>query len=179
MRLDNYNANISPTEFELLVKEYFEGVGRNLKNFKATHDKKFKRNDGEYQIDIFAEFEELGVSFKILVECKKHRNDIKRDVVQLLFDKIRAIGAHKGIIFATSSFQSGAYQFANEHGIALIRIIEGRLTFVTKGVEQKEQELPSWVDIPKYVGEFINGASITYLQKGCFEEFEKFLFVKE
>ena len=96
---DEINANISPTEFELLVKEHLEGAGKELKDFKATHNVHLLKSDGEYQIDIYAEFEVLGPSFKVLVECKRHKNEIKREVIQILYDKLRATGAHKGMLF--------------------------------------------------------------------------------
>jgi restriction system protein len=175
---DNINIKISPTEFELLVKEFLEGTGKELKNFQVVHDAHLDSSNGEYQIDVFAEFEVLGVTFKVLVECKRHKRQIKREVVQLLFDKLRATGSHKGIIFSTSGFQSGAFQFAKEHGIALIRVIEGRYTYFTKSSGEQSYELPPWIDFPKYVGEYIHGATITFLQKGCFEDIKEFIFGK-
>jgi restriction system protein len=173
---DNLNASISPTDFELLVKDYLEGAGKDLKDFRASHDIRLCRSDGEYQIDIYAEFEVLGATFKVLVECKRHKSDIKREVVQLLYDKLRATGAHKGIVFSTSRFQSGAYKFAEEHGIALIRVIEGRYTYVTKSSGKQEYELPWWADAPKFVGQYTRGATTTFLQEGYFEDLGEFLF---
>ncbi len=64
------NTNISPTDFELLVKEFLESVGKNLKDFKVVHNLHLAKSDGEYQIDVYAEFEVLGATFKVLVECK-------------------------------------------------------------------------------------------------------------
>ena len=173
---DDINANISPTEFELLVKEYIEGAGKELKDFKATHNVYLIKSDGEYQIDVYAEFEVLGASFKVLIECKRHKSEIKREVVQLLYDKLRATGSQKGMVFSTSGFQSGAFKFAEEHGIALIRVIEGRYTYATKSGGEQTYDPPPWADIPKYVGEYIHGATITYLQKGYFEDLGEFLF---
>jgi restriction system protein len=173
---DNINADISPKEFELLVKEYLDGVGKELKNFKAIHNIQLIKSDGEYQIDIYAEFELLGAMFKVLVECKRHKNEIKREIVQLLYDKLRATGTQKGMIFSTSGFQSGAYKFAEEHGIALIRVVEGRFTYHTKSGDEQTYDPPPWADIPKYVGEYFRKATITYLQKGHFEDLEEFLF---
>jgi restriction system protein len=49
--------------------------------------------------------------------------------VQVLYDKIRAIGANKGILILTSNFQIGAIKYAKEHGIALIQIVEADLTY--------------------------------------------------
>lgn len=173
---EDINAEITPIEFELLVKEYLDNLGKELKTFKTTHDINLIRNDGEYQIDVFAEFEYLGVDFKILVECKRHKSSIKREVVQLLYDKLRATGAHKGIIFSTSGFQEGAHIFAKEHGIALIRIIEGRYTYFTRSLDSQQFNPPPWVDLPKFVGEFKHGNLITNLQKGYFKSLEEFLF---
>jgi restriction system protein len=173
---DKINANISPKEFELLIKEYLEGAGKELKDFEAVHNVHLLKSDGEYQIDIYAEFEVLGASFKVLVECKRHKSDIKREVVQLLYDKLRATGTHKGMIFSTSGFQSGAYKFAEEHGIALIRVIEGRYTYVTKSYGEKKYESPPWADISKYVGQYTRGTTTTFLQEGYFEDLGEFLF---
>jgi len=177
---DNINANISPREFELLVKDYLQEIGSSINTFKVKHDVQIEREDGTYQIDVFAEFELFGSNFKVLIECKKHKNKIKRDVVQLLFDKIRAIGAHKGMIFSTSGFQEGALLFAKKHGIALIRIIEGKYTYFTKSGDLKNFDLPSWVDLPKYVGEFRTDEAICYLQHGHLEPLREFImFNKE
>ncbi len=80
------------------------------------------------------------------------------------------------MIFSTSGFQSGAYKFADEHGIALIRITEGRYTYITKSAGEQTYDPPSWADVPKYVGEYIRKATVTYLQKRYFEDLEEFLF---
>lgn len=173
---NNLNANISPTEFELLIKEYLESTVKDLKSFRARHDVHLLKSDGNYQIDIYAEFEVLGVNFKVLVECKRHKSDIKREVVQVLYDKLRATGAQKGLIFSTSGFQSGACKFAEHHGIALIRVIEGRYIYVTKSYGEQSYGPPPWADIPKYVGLYTQGSTTTYLQKGHFEDLEEFLF---
>jgi restriction system protein len=175
---DDINTNISPREFELLVKEYLEGVGKDLKTFTATHNTHLKNNDGEYQIDVYAEFDFLGATFKVLVECKRHKNRIKREVVQLLYDKLRSAGAQKGMVFSTSGFQDGAKKYAIEHGIALVKVIEGRFTYFTKSQDSQNFEPPPWADIPKYVGEYQEGNTTCYLQNGYFDALKEFLFEK-
>jgi hypothetical protein len=57
---------------------------------------------------------------------------VKRDRVQELWAKIQSVGAHKGILFATAGFQSGAIEFAKSHGIALVEIADGRSSYVVK-----------------------------------------------
>lgn len=173
---EDINAEISPRDFELLIKDYLTGLGKELKSFKATHDVKINKVDGDYQIDIFAEFDFLETTFRVLVECKRYKNKVKREVVQLLYDKLRATGSNKGLIFTTTGFQEGAIKFAKEHGIALIRVIEGKYTYFTKSTGSPNFQPPPWADIPKYVGEYTNEKYTSYLQEGHLEPLEEFIF---
>jgi len=45
---DDINANITPTEFELLVKEYLTEFGKELKSFNAIHNTVIVKFDGDY-----------------------------------------------------------------------------------------------------------------------------------
>jgi restriction endonuclease Mrr len=116
-------SKISSAEFELfcldVLKEYANKEC--LTDFSITHNKKIKTNDGEYQIDIYTEFVALSVRFKVVVECKRTIRPIEREKVVALSDKVRSIGAHKGILISTSGFQSGAIEYSKIHGIALIQ----------------------------------------------------------
>ncbi|MFZ0751392.1 MAG: restriction endonuclease, partial [Pyrinomonadaceae bacterium] len=117
-------------------------VGLKLPNFKVQRLEKLNTPDGVYEIDVTARFEVLGAQFLVLIECKHHKNPIKRDVVQLLHDRVRAVGAHKGMIFSTGRFQRGAIQFARAHRIALIQIIEG--SFDKKELPNSKSDLFPW-----------------------------------
>lgn len=64
-------------------------------------------DDGNYQIDGYVEFEIMGLKFKSIVECKHYRTSISREKVQVLFDKVRATGAHKGILVSSSISRPG------------------------------------------------------------------------
>ena len=56
----------------------------------------------------------MGVRYVTLVECKHYRSPITREKVQILYDKIRAIGANKGVLISTSNFQIGAIKYAKK-----------------------------------------------------------------
>ena len=116
--------NITPTEFEMLcmlkLREF--GEQQKLPKFKITHNEIVKGSDGEYQVDILASFTALIVDFTILCECKRYKNKVPRDRVMVLHQRLSSCGAHKGILMAVNGFQSGAIEYAQEHGIALINI---------------------------------------------------------
>ena len=122
----DYVCSITPTEFELFCKEILEGYAEteNLNSFTIDHNVKLKGYDGIYQIDVYATFVAVGVQFKIICECKQYKNHVNREKVVVLGDKVKSLGAHKGILLSTSGFQSGAIQYAKAHGIALIQVFD-------------------------------------------------------
>ena len=135
-------ASMSAEEFEIEVMKRIEDTGNLLHAFRVSHREKLNGVDGDYEIDIVARFESLGVHFTVLIECKHHKHPIKREVVQILYDRIRSTGAHKGIIFSTAQFQKGAVNYAKTHGIALFWVSEeeiGPLAY-SSGTVSKESE---------------------------------------
>jgi len=121
---NDYVLGLSPTDFEKHCYSILEGYAEEegLKDFTITHNVRIETYDGTYQIDVYAEFTALNSKFKVLCECKQYTSSVSREKVAVLHDKIKSIGAHKGILLATSDFQSGAIQYAKAHGIALITV---------------------------------------------------------
>ena len=126
-------CNMSPTDFEkyslYLLKQQTQG----LENVKIEHNVIVEKSDGSYQIDGIVSFDVMGVRYTTIVECKRYKNTISREKLHIIYDKIRAIGAQKGILISTSGFQSGAIKYASEHGIALIQITEADTIFESRG----------------------------------------------
>ena len=153
-------ASITPTEFEKYCLEVLAGYGEKeqLPNFEIIHNTKQKAADGLYQIDIFTKFTAMGVEYKTIVECKMHSNSIKRELVVVLADKVRSLGAHKGILISTSGFQRGAQGYAKEHGITLIQILDRDVLHImnaaTPETQEQERQLLLMVELhhrmPKY-----------------------------
>ena len=143
-------TDLPPAEFERQVKMLLESWGQHLTEFSTSH-RELLGQHRTYEIDIVVRFEALGASFLVLVECKHHRSPIKRDTVQVLHDRIRETGAHKGLLFSTSSFQSGAIEYAQRHGVALIQIAEGKTSYFTRSFDGP-QEPPAWANVPPFVG---------------------------
>jgi len=144
---------LKPEQFEREVKAILEGARADLKAFEANHREKLEGVEGAYEIDVTVRFEALGANFLILVECKHQRSPIKRETVQILYDRVRTTGAHKGMLFATTTFQRGAIEYASAHGIALVRIVEGKTSYETKAFGISSAP-PPWANIPPYVGYF-------------------------
>lgn len=115
---------VTPEDFERIVVEYLRSLD-DLKDFDVRHRAVMEGPDGEFEIDAVATFEALGAEFVVLVECKHHRNPIKRELVQVLRDKVRSVNAHKGMLCATAPFQKGAIEYALSQSLALVHFVEG------------------------------------------------------
>lgn len=147
----NLNLEISATEFERLVRDWIVKQGGELTSLEVTHDAKVEAYDSTYQIDVLAKFQDFaGAEFTVLIECKKYRNAVERELVKVLHDKVRSVGAHKGMLFTTTGFQSGAIKYAKAHGIALVSIIEGVATYETRSAYPVAAQPPSWLNLPKF-----------------------------
>ncbi|WP_324732299.1 restriction endonuclease [Pseudomonas paeninsulae] len=142
--------DISPKEFELLVKNWITQEGDGLTSLEVTHDSKLEAHDSTYQIDVLAKFQGFGgAEFIVLIECKKYSSPVERETVQILHDKVRSLGAHKGMLFTTTGFQSGAIKYAKAHGIALIRVTSGSAAYQTRSSIPVEP--PVWLNLPKFM----------------------------
>jgi restriction system protein len=146
-------SEITPEEYELQVKMWLESVGQELDEFSAIHREVLRGADGEYEIDVVVRFKALGgVQFKALVECKKHKNPIKRELVQALHQKQLSLGANKAILVSTSAFQDGAVAFAKAHGIALVRLMSGAALYI-QGSKSNDAPIPHIpADVDPYAG---------------------------
>ncbi len=153
-------ASVSPTEFEKLCLEILKSYAEaeHLSDFSIQHNVSIPADDGTYQIDVYARFVAMGVEFKVIAECKRYSSPVSREKVAVLADKVKSLGAHKGIMISTCGFQSGAYEYARKHGIALLQIIDGNVLHIMNAAnpetEDQKRELYLILDwysrMPKY-----------------------------
>ncbi len=115
-------VDVTASEFEVLVADHIREQVALIPGANVEHLKKLAAPDGTYEIDVLLSFAIAGGDYKTLIECKRHAYPIKRDVVQILVARLRSLGAQKGMIYTTSSYQEGAKQYAREHGITLVSV---------------------------------------------------------
>jgi hypothetical protein len=87
-----------------------------VKDVRIEPHQTIEATDGDYDFDVTMRFEFIGLSHLTIVEAKKHKNPIKRELVQVLHQKLVS-----------------AIKFAMAHGIALLVVAEGRFTYIARG----------------------------------------------
>ena len=127
-----------------------------VEELRVTVHDRIKGVDGLYDFDATVRFGLGGMRFLVVVEAKRHKNPIKRELVQVLHDKLRSVGAQKAAMIATAPYQRGALEYAKTHGISLVTVTEGRFTFETKAVDKpptmSRQEAANRFGLPEFFG---------------------------
>jgi restriction system protein len=147
-------VEITPTEFENVVLDWLRrAAAMEKQTIDARHLAVVDGTGGEYKIDVLVTFSRFaGARFIVLVECKHQRRPIEREDVMVLDAKIRDVGAHKGMLFSTSGFQSGAIEYAEAHGLATVTVVNGTWLYETRGASSGPVEPPPWVHFDAFVG---------------------------
>jgi len=131
-----FSDEMSPIAFERYVRDVLANMGADLQSISVVHREKLKGLDGTYEIDVSVRFTSLGLDFLILCECKHQKTSVERAEVQVLHDRMRSIGAQKGVLFSSAPFQSGAIEYADVHKIALVKVSPDSWSYIRKGYLQ-------------------------------------------
>ncbi len=145
-------AEITPREFEDWLGDIYRAAAG--ADAVVTVRDRVTGPDGTYELDVTVRYRVAGLDHVLICEAKKHNHPIKRELVQTLHAKVRSLGAQKGALFATSSFQRGAIEYAKAHGIALVHVTEGRFTYIQRaeGSETLTHEEAAEHGLPLFVG---------------------------
>lgn len=105
--------------FESYVHYIYQTLlGSAGKNITVARRADVYDNQGNrYNIDVFYEFDVVGVHHRVAVECKDTRRPIERDDVLAFEAKVRNLSNTIGIFISRSGFQSGAKKYLEDHGI--------------------------------------------------------------
>jgi restriction system protein len=146
-------VEITPDEYERQVRDWLKESEGEPTNIEVGHLERITGSGGEYEFDVVARFSRFaGAEFTVLVECKRYRNAVNRDLVLALYAKLLDVRAHKAMMFSTGGFQRGTIEYAAEYNIALITLKDGRASYETRN-DGPPVEPPPWVDLPRFFGE--------------------------
>lgn len=112
-------------DYEKLAHKMYEDILalEGVDNINVQHNVKIKGKSGvEHQIDVYWEYIYVGISHKVLIECKYYRHNVSLLHVRNLHGLITDIPNSSGILVTTKGYQSGAEQYAKFYDIGLKRI---------------------------------------------------------
>jgi restriction system protein len=160
-------VTVTPREYEQQIVTWLQNMAEPLTDFTVKHLEDLEGAGGEYQFDAVARFSALGgAEFIVLIECKRWKRPVGRDVLLATDAKLKDVGAHKAMVFSTSGFQSGAIQYATSRGIATVSFVDGRSLYETKAMDGS-REPPPWVDLPRFAGQTLTADGTTIRSHIC------------
>jgi hypothetical protein len=151
-------AQITPAEFEEFTTSLFTALEEtgSITDLRVQSHEIIKGVDGTYDFDATVRFRIADMEFLILIEAKCHKNPIKRELVQVLHQKLQSVGANKAVLVSTAPFQRGAVEFAITHGVALVTVTEGRFTYLVRHGGKSDpltrEEAAESLGVPLFVG---------------------------
>ncbi len=110
------------TEYEKLAQEIYQAISyaEAVKNINVQHNVKLPGKSGcNHQIDVYWEFEMMGIKHCVAIECKNYSSEVSVGKVRDFFGVLHDVGNTKGIFVTKVGYQSGAEKFANHYGIVL------------------------------------------------------------
>jgi restriction system protein len=116
-QLADFLTTINPFKFEGLIKFLLEEMGyTDVETTSPTNDK---------GVDVVANIE-LGISsVREVVQVKRHKGNINRQVLDQLRGSLHRFNAVRGTIITTGGFSKGTAEAAFERGAAPITLIDG------------------------------------------------------
>lgn len=137
-----------PEQYE----EFVSQVMREFFDVDAVRGTTFVGRVTDRKIKVDASFELRiagGANLLVILECKHYKDKVSVDDVEEFHSKIDDIGAHKGIMFTTKGYQSGAKKAALGRGIALALLTidsqPGEIQYIVATaaeVPMREHQLP-------------------------------------
>jgi restriction system protein len=113
--------HVSPTFFERMVVQLLVAMGYGG-SFRDAAQAIGKTGDGG--IDGIIKEDRLGLDF-VAVQAKRWEHSVGREVVQAFAGSLMGHGASKGVLISTSSFTSGAKDYAQKLSSNKIVLIDG------------------------------------------------------
>lgn len=110
------------TEYEKLAQEIYQAISdaEGVKNINVQHNIKLPGKSGcNHQIDVYWEFEMMGIKHCVAIECKNYSSEVSVGKLRDFFGVLHDVGNTTGIFVTKVGYQSGAEKFANHYGIVL------------------------------------------------------------
>jgi restriction system protein len=98
--------NLNPLEFEVLVGKLYSEIGYKIEFTKKSHDG---------GIDIFAFMDKVAHKEKLILQCKRYKNNIGVKDIRELLGVVSDTKSNKGVLVTTSYFTRESIKLANKN----------------------------------------------------------------
>ncbi|HEX7904875.1 MAG TPA: restriction endonuclease [Chitinophagaceae bacterium] len=134
-------------EFEILVADLYKESDEIIAEHNVTE---YGKSGSKYQIDVRVIQKIKLHEIKILIECKRWKSKVDRQIINVMAATIDDLNANKGVIFTTKGYEEGAIQYARSKNIDI---------FIIRDVAEDEWGKPGrfvWFYLQTFNGKITN-----------------------
>ena len=117
-------------EYEIFVQKLMQAILDSesfggQKNIKVRHNEEIADRFGiKRQFDVLWDYEQAGILYNTIIECKDYNSPVSIDKIDALVGKLADFPTVRGIIATKKGYQSGAREKAKNCGIEILCIRE-------------------------------------------------------
>lgn len=125
--------NVTPEYFQILVVRELRKAGFDVGDVRVSRRSELPEPQPGFVLELTAPVGHAAWHKRALIACRRQDEAVGRDVVDALKDRLGAARADVGILFATAGFNDDAVAAAQQIGVALLRVIDGRKAYDAGG----------------------------------------------
>ncbi|PYP15157.1 MAG: hypothetical protein DMD54_12630 [Gemmatimonadetes bacterium] len=146
---------VTPDYFQILVVRELRKVGFDVGQARVHRRSELPEPERGFVLELQIPLSRPGggSTWRAVAVCRHQSGSVGRDVVESVRDRLPGIPADVALVFATADFTADAVTAAQEAGIALLRLVDGRSAFDMSGWSTPGH-YPAW--LPAYLSQLID-----------------------
>lgn len=146
------DLDLSPDHFEILATRELRKAGLEVTEPRVIRRVRLSEETDGYELDLAARLSGPGAERRLLIACRRQSGPVPREAVERLRERVLKSGAQCGLLFASSTFELDAVRVARDQGVALIRVVDGKLAHDAGGWGPRGH-YPSW--LPAHMAQLV------------------------
>ena len=119
---------MTPDRFEILVVRELRKVGFDLGQVQVHRRSELAEPESGFVLELVVSLRRPGTTWarRALVVCRDQLRPVERDVIESVKARLADAQADAALVFVTTDFSAEAIAAAEETGIVLLRVVDGR-----------------------------------------------------
>jgi hypothetical protein len=136
--------NVTPEYFQILVVRELRKAGFDVGDVRIHRRSELPDPERGFVLELTAPLGHAAWRKRALIACRRQDGAVGRDIVDSLKARLGDAKADLGMLFATAGFHDDAVAAAQQAGIALLRVIDGRTAY-DEGGHGTASHYPAWL----------------------------------
>jgi len=144
---------VTPEYFQILVVRELRKAGFDVGDVRIHRRSELPEPQRGFVLELAASLAHAAWHKRALLACRNQDNVVSRDVVDALNSRLGDARAELAILFATADFHEETVAAAQQSGIALLHVIDGRKAYDGGGYGTPDH-YPAW--LPAHTVELVD-----------------------